>query len=86
MRDAGDSVTDFFPGLDRLDLTALLASLGIDPASAFAAGYVRVVNVSGGCSVQIDADGATGSAAWRALVTLKGVSAAMVDPARDLGL
>ncbi|OZA40786.1 MAG: hypothetical protein B7X81_14840, partial [Hydrogenophilales bacterium 17-61-76] len=33
MRDAGDSVTDFAPGVDRLDLSALLASLGINQAT-----------------------------------------------------
>jgi Ca2+-binding RTX toxin-like protein len=86
MRDAGDSITDFVPGLDRLDLSGLLASLGINQATAFANGYVRVVNVSGGASVQIDADGATGPATFRPLATLRGVSAVAIDPVRDLGL
>lgn len=86
MRDAGDSLTDFAPGLDRLDLSALLASLGINQATAFANGHVRVVTVSGGASVQIDADGAAGVATFRPLVTLKGVSSAAIDPMRDLGL
>ncbi|OYW36213.1 MAG: hypothetical protein B7Z35_13305 [Hydrogenophilales bacterium 12-61-10] len=86
MRDAGDSVTDFAPGVDRLDLSALLTSLGINQAMGLANGHVRVVAVSGGASVQIDADGAAGSAAFRPLLTLKGVSAAAIDPARDLGL
>jgi predicted extracellular nuclease len=86
MRDAGDSVTDFAPGLDRLDLSALLASLGINQATAFANGHVRVVAVSGGASVQIDADGATGAGVYRPLATLKGVNATAIDPLRDLGL
>lgn len=86
MRDAGDSITDFAPGLDRLDLSGLLASLGINQATAFANGHVRVVDIGGGASVQIDADGAAGAATFRPLATLRGVSAAAIDPARDLGL
>jgi Ca2+-binding RTX toxin-like protein len=86
MRDAGDSVTDFAPGLDRLDLSALLVSLGINQATAFANGHVRVVSVSGGASVQIDADGAAGAGVYRPLATLKGVNATAIDPLRDLGL
>lgn len=86
MRDAGDSITDFAPGLDRLDLSGLLASLGINQATAYANGHVRVVDVSGGASVQIDADGAAGAATFRPLATLRGVSAAAIDPVRDLGL
>ncbi|MDO9007065.1 MAG: hypothetical protein Q7U80_02480, partial [Thiobacillus sp.] len=66
--------------------SALLASLGINQATAFANGHVRVVAVSGGVSVQIDADGTAGSAAFRPLATLKGVNAAEMDPVRDLGL
>ncbi|ATE62623.1 hypothetical protein CCZ27_11665 [Thauera sinica] len=83
--DGTDTITDFVPGTDRLLLDELLASLGIAPASAWAAGNVRLVNVSGGVSVQIDADG-TGPAPARALVTLRGVTAAQIDAARDLGL
>ena len=86
MRDAGDTITDFTPSADRLDLSALLASLGIGPDMALANGHVRVVNVSGGASVQIDPDGFAGSAAFRPLVMFKGLTANAVDPVRDLGL
>lgn len=86
MRDAGDTVTDFVAGEDRLDLSALLGSLGVSPAIALSNGHVRLVNVSGGVSVQIDADGSAGSAAFRPLVTLKGLNSAAIDPVRDLGL
>ncbi|MDO9449090.1 MAG: type I secretion C-terminal target domain-containing protein, partial [Rugosibacter sp.] len=83
---AGDTITDFAPSADRLGLSALLASLGIGPDTALANGHVRVVNVSGGVSVQIDPDGFSGSAAFRPLVMLKGLTANAVDPVRDLGL
>lgn len=85
-RDGTDSLIDFTPGTDRLDLSALLASLGYSGTDALADGLVRVVNVAAGASVQIDNDGAGGRAAFRPLVTLRGISAAQIDPARDLGL
>lgn len=86
MRDAGDTITDFTPYADTIKLNALLSSVGYSGNQAVAAGYVRFVDVSGGVSVQIDADGATGPATFRPLVTLKGLTAKQVVPARDLGL
>jgi hypothetical protein len=86
MRDAHDRVTDFAPGVDRIDLSKLLVGLGISQGVALASGHVRVVDTGGGASVQIDADGAAGPRAFRPLVTLRGVSAAAIDPVRDLGL
>lgn len=85
LRDAGDSITDFTPYADKIDLSALLASLGISPATAMANGNVRLVDVTGGVSLLIDADG-DGPAAARPLVTLKGLTAKQIAPARDLGL
>ena len=85
LRDAGDVITDFTPYADRIDLGALLASIGATPANAVADGYVRVVDVTGGSSLQIDADG-NGPAVARPLVTLKGLTAKQIVPARDLGL
>lgn len=85
LREAGDTITDFTPYADRLDIDALLAGLGIARASAVANGHVRVVDVTGGASIQIDSDG-FGPAAARPLVTLRGLTARQVVPARDLGL
>lgn len=85
LRDAGDLITDFTPYADKLDLSALFASLGITPAQAFANGHIVVKDVVGGASVQIDVDGA-GPAAARPLVTLKGLTAKQIVLARDLGL
>ena len=86
MRDAADVVTDFIPGSDTIDLTALLASIGVAKPNAISGGYVRVINGPGGAVVQIDADGTAGPGAARPLVTLTGVAAALIDPVRDLGL
>ena len=85
-RDAIDTVTDFQPGADRIDLSALLAAIGRDPASAFADGVVRLVDGAAGLSLQIDIDGHAGPAAARPLVTLRNVTAAQIQPGRDLGL
>ncbi|GAA5163608.1 ExeM/NucH family extracellular endonuclease [Viridibacterium curvum] len=83
MRDAGDTVTDFTPASDRINLHALLVSLGYSGSDAVADGYVRVVAVSGGVIVQIDVDGAGGPATFRPLVLLRGVSLVAIDLARD---
>ena len=85
LRDAGDVITDFTPYADTIDLTGLLAGIGASPATAYASGQVRIVDVTGGASLQIDPDG-SGPAAARPLVTLKGLTAKQIVPARDLGL
>ncbi|WP_382160973.1 ExeM/NucH family extracellular endonuclease [Hydrogenophaga sp. ANAO-22] len=86
LRDAGDRVTDFAPGTDRIDLTALLQSIGYTGGNAIADGVVRLVDSAAGLVVQIDADGHAGPLAARPLLTLSGVNAAQIVAARDLGL
>jgi len=86
LRDALDTITDFTPGLDRIDLGNLLASLSIAPAQALSGGHVRLVDTSAGVQVQIDADGSAGPGAPRPLLVLRGVSASQLQAARDLGL
>lgn len=86
MRDAGDTIADFTPYADRIQLGGLLAGLGYTGSNAVADGYVRVVDMSGGISLQIDADGAAGPAAFRRLAMLKGLTARQIAPARDLNM
>jgi 5'-nucleotidase / UDP-sugar diphosphatase len=83
LRDAGDTITDFTPYADKLQLSALLASLGISANVAIAEGYITLLDVTGGVQVQVDSDGAAGPAAAKTLVTLKGLTAKQVAPARD---
>lgn len=84
MRDAGDVVTDFEPGIDQIDLRALLAPTGYAGDDAVADGFVRFRAVVGGTRVQVDLDGAAGGGAFRDLLTLRGVAPAQLDGRRDL--
>jgi len=84
MRDAGDTIVDFTPYADRIQLTGLLSGTGCNGCDAVADGYVRVMDVTGGISLQIDTDGAMGPAGFRPLATLKGLTARQFAPARDL--
>ncbi|WP_018412290.1 ExeM/NucH family extracellular endonuclease [Methyloversatilis thermotolerans] len=86
LRDGVDTVTDFVPGSDRIVLDELLASLGLSASTAWASGHVTLVDSAAGLSVQIDTDGSAGAGVPRALVVLRGVTAARIDVARDLGL
>ena len=83
-RDASDRITDFMPATDRIDLSALLFSIGYTGSDAIADGVVRLVNTAAGLSLQIDSDGIAGPALARPLVTLTGVNAAQIVPSRDL--
>jgi Ca2+-binding RTX toxin-like protein len=84
MRDTGDTITDFTPGVDRIDLRTLLAGLGYSGSDPVADGWVRFVASSAGTSVQIDADGPGTAAIFRPLLTLQGISPASLDASRDL--
>lgn len=86
LRDAGDTITDFQPGTDRIDLSVLLATLGFDPATVLADGVVRITASPAGALIQIDADGIAGSGPARTLATLRDVGAASILAARDLVL
>lgn len=81
LRDAGDTITDFAPARDAIDLRQLLAALGWRGSDALAEGWVRLSPLSGGTLVQLDTDG-PGPAVARPLATLTGVSPAQLA-ARD---
>ena len=84
LRDAGDVLTDFVPGSDRIDLRALLAAYGYAGSDAVAEGFVRFDAVAANTSLQVDIDGPGGSAVFRPLLTLRGVSPAQLSGPRDL--
>ena len=85
MRDLGDVITDFVPGKDRIDLAALLASLGAG-SNAYGAGVVKLVASGADTLLQIDTDGSAGPIAARTLATLRNVNPASIAPQRDLGV
>ena len=84
MADAKDTLLDFAPGADRIDLRALLASIGYGGSDPIGDGVVRVKDGAKGALLQIDVDGPSGGARWKTLVLLQGVPAADIVPARDL--
>lgn len=86
VQDGTDTLTDFTPGVDRIDLSALLASLGYSAHNAINAGVVRLVASGSNTLVQIDADGASGAGSLRTLLTLRGITPAQISVSRDLGL
>jgi hypothetical protein len=84
MADAKDTILDFAPGADRIDLRALLASIGYGGSDPIGDGVVRVKDGAKGALLQVDVDGPSGGARWKTLVLLQGVPAADIVPARDL--
>ncbi len=86
MRDAGDTITDFVPGKDRLDLDQLLASISVSKNTAFSLGVVKLVASGVNTLVQIDVDGTAGPGIARTLLTLSGVLPSQIVMLRDLGV
>lgn len=86
MREAGGTITDFVPGKDRIDLSALLASINTASSTALARGVVKLVAAGANTLLQIDTDGSAGPVLPRTLVTLRNVAPASIAPQRDLGL
>jgi len=84
LRDAGDTITDFVPGQDRIDLRTLLAAIGASPAGALASGVLRLQASGANTLLLVDTDGLAGAGAPRTLATLLNVGPAQLSPARDL--
>jgi 2',3'-cyclic-nucleotide 2'-phosphodiesterase (5'-nucleotidase family) len=82
-RDAGDTITDFTPYADKLDLSALLSSLRV-AGNGVATGHVQFADTTGGVQVLLDTDGSAGPAVPRPFITLKGLTAKQMVPARDI--
>jgi hypothetical protein len=89
IRDALDTITDFTPGEDRLDLSAIAASIRLGAGSGgdvIGGGYIQLVDTSAGLEVRIDTDGNAGPATAKVLTRLQGVTAAQIVAARDMVL
>lgn len=75
MRDGIDTITDFTPGVDTIDLMGVLKSMnytgGARGFNPWGQGVIRVIDNAGGALVQIQVSGA-----YRTLAVLQGVTAA----------
>lgn len=76
--DAGDRITDFQPGLDRLVVGPLLASIGYAGTDPLADGMLGIVAQGGRTYATFDVDGSAGAGAARPLVELVGVTPAQL--------
>ena len=74
IRDAGDIITDFELGSDKIVLTELLDSIGYVGSDAIGDGYVSFGSSRGDAFVQIDQDGMGSDFISRPLVLLQGVT------------
>jgi predicted extracellular nuclease len=83
MRDAIDTINDFTPAIDRIQLTTLLQSIGYAGNNPFADSYARLIVLRGNLILQVDTDGVVGRAPFRNLAILKAVDIANIDVTRD---
>lgn len=80
MRDGTDTLLDFTPGEDKLNLHHVLHSVNYSGTAPLADGWVRVIDSLSGALVQVDTDGPNGPAAFRTLIVLPGLTAAQISP------
>lgn len=81
--DARDTIADFTPGEDVVDLRGLLASLGYTGSDPIADRVVQLRNHVDGVHVQVY-NPATGK--YKVVAALNGLNLSQIDPARDLWL
>ena len=81
LRDVGDTITDFVPTKDQVDLRQLLASLGYAADAPGAESLLRVLPNGSHSVLQFNAGGT-----WRSLATLQNLAPADIQIARDIVL
>ena len=85
IRDAGDTITDFVPGKDKLDLRQLLSGSGYSGTDPVADGWISfTLTRLGQTQVNVRVGGVSPTTDPRALLFLNGVLPSSIDPARDL--
>ncbi len=82
LRDAGDIIMDFTPGEDKIDLSAMLRTVGYAGNNPFTEGYARLISNRGRVYLQIDADG-PGRSRYRTLALLLNVDTSTIEYSRD---
>ncbi|WP_396268458.1 ExeM/NucH family extracellular endonuclease [Ideonella sp.] len=79
-----DTINDFVPATDRLDVRSLLEAAGYTGNDPVADRVIRFVDKSNGAQVQFDADGRGSASRWVTVAVLRDVAAASIVPSRDL--
>lgn len=74
--DAGDRITDFQPGIDRLVVAQFLSSIGYHGIDPLADGTLALATQAGRTYAMFDVDGSAGTGAARPLVELVGITLA----------
>jgi uncharacterized protein len=83
LADGRDTITDFAPGWDRIDLRALLLGIGYTGTDPVGDGVLRLKDGAQGARLQVQ-DGVSGKHGYKTLLVLNGVRVSQLDPARDL--
>ncbi|MCU0546193.1 MAG: Ig-like domain-containing protein [Oscillatoriaceae cyanobacterium Prado104] len=84
LTDAGDTISDFEVGRDRLVLTELFNSIGYTGTNALEDEYLRFVAAGRGTTIEIDPDGPAGNSAFRPLVLLNNVTVAALNNSNSI--
>lgn len=81
LKDAGQRISDFTVGEDKIVLTQLLSNIGYQGTNAINDGYVRLVEgiTANSVILQIDRDGLTGSAIFRPFLQLDNVTLTQIN-------
>ena len=74
IRDAGDIITDFEVGVDKIVMGQVLDSLGYDGTDPIAEGYISFGTRSDDTIIRIDADGISGPGRARSFILVQDVS------------
>ena len=72
--DAGDKITDFEVGKDKIVLSELLESFNLGSSDAFADGYLQLVGVGSSSLITVDTDGTAGSGRARPFILVQDVT------------
>lgn len=83
LRDSGDTINDFTPGEDRIQLTNLFETVGYNGTNPFAEGYAKLVSRGANVYVMVDVDGPSGRGRFRPVIRLMNSNASNIDVERD---